>query len=204
MAPKRIQILTVGDIVTPSSSAHSKNLAATSIEVAYSITYTNSSVASSAGAISAALAGVNFTSVFKANLIAALGNDPTLIALANILVVSDISSISSGVSASPTTAPTANGNYGASSPSRVASLSAATIVIICFSIFIGICLLVVAFILCASRRASKPELEDIFPDDPREAGLGGHATDPGKRDTYFQIQASTVLKRQEKDDIFLL
>lgn len=170
----------------------------------YSVTYYDSSSAPSAQSVNTTLAGATFTASFKSNLQVVFQNDSSLLAVAQGLVVSDVVSITASLHNNPTSAPTTAGESRLPATGGVVSVSAVTIVIVCFSIFIGVCIIAAVTILCVVRRSSKPEPGDVLADDPRETGLGGHATDPGKRDTYFQLQASAIVKRQEKDDIFLL
>ena len=201
---KHIRILTVSDVASPSQRTRSHLLSSAQISLYYSVIYYDSSLAPSALSMNSTLAGAIFTPLFISKLQAAFQNDSTLLAISQGLVVSNIVSITASYHGTPTFVPTATQSSRLPATSGVASVSAVTIVIICFSVFVGICVIAAISILCAVRRSSKPEPGDVMADDPRETGLGGHATDPGKRDTYFQLQASAIVKRQEKDDIFLL
>ena len=204
MAPRKIRIIAVSDVASPSKETRFQLSTTSRVSVYYSVTYSDLSVAPSAQFINATLAGSTFTAAFISNLRAAFQNDSNLLTIAQGLVVSNIFSISESFHVSPTSIPTVSIESRVPATSGVASVSAVTIVIICFSIFVGISVIAAVSILCLVRRSSKPEPLDILVDDPRETGLGGHAADPGKRDTYFQLQASAIVKRQEKDDIFLL
>ena len=63
------------------------------------------------------------------------------------------------------------------------------------------------FYILMRRCAAKPEPEAALiqmskSDNPHEIGLGGQASNPGKRDTYLELQQAKVVRRDE-DFVFL-
>jgi hypothetical protein len=170
------------------------------ISVQYAVTYPNASTTPSIATLSAALAspsnGASFTSAYQNRLLLSAGTDPALLALINGITVSSTLSVTVLTTAAPTSAPTVAATYKDASTNDIIATSATVIIITVIVVVVGVALLAALAMLVISRRTNhKPEPERVhLTDDPRVIGLGSHAADAGRRDTYLDLKESQVVR----------